>query len=80
MNTELPSIGEIQALLRPLHHRAMQLLARLSGVPFPTLWKIKDGTTRNPGVETVRRFLPHVAKAAEFQSAQGGETLNYARS
>lgn len=36
----------------------MQELAKESGVPFTTLWKIRDGTTGNPGIETVRKFYP----------------------
>lgn len=36
-------------------------LAQASGVPWTTIYKIQRGETSNPGVETVRKFLPHVA-------------------
>jgi len=42
-----------------------------TGVPVPTLVKIRQGTTRNPGIETVRSIYRapalqcHIADAAE---------------
>lgn len=63
MNTDIPTVDEIRDALKPFTHAPMQRLAKLSGVPFTTLWKIKDGTTKNPGVATVRQFLPHVSAA-----------------
>jgi hypothetical protein len=65
MITALPSVAEVRAKLEVLSHASMQRLAKLSGVPFTTIWKIRDGTTRNPGIETVGQFLPHLAAAEE---------------
>jgi len=46
----------------------MQVLARESGVPFTTLWKVRSGDTTDPRIDTVRKLytaLPLLkAKAA----------------
>jgi predicted transcriptional regulator len=60
MNINIPPIKDVQAELQPLGHAEMQELARLSTVPFTTLWKIRAGDTLNPGIETVRRFYGHI--------------------
>jgi predicted transcriptional regulator len=70
MKTQIPSTSEVSALLEPLHHAAIQHLAKLSGVPFTTIWKIRVGTTDRAGLDTVRRFMPYIQAAAEFQSRQ----------
>lgn len=46
-------------------------LASTSHVPFTTLWKIRDGTTSNPGIETVRLFIEHLPELAEPKAEQG---------
>ena len=58
MNMNLPPAAEVRALLERLTHAQVQQLSTDSGVPFTTLWKIRDGTTTNPGIETVRKFWP----------------------
>lgn len=64
-------MAEIRDRLGGLSHSEMQRLATIAQVPFTTLWKIRDGTTKNPGVETVRQFYPHIgnAKAPDSQPA-----------
>lgn len=37
-------------------------LANASLVPFTTLIKVRSGETVNPGIETVRKFLPLLAQ------------------
>lgn len=64
MAVQIPSVDELQRLLSGLGHKEVQDLARDSGVPFTTIWKVKDGTTTNPGVETVRKFWPLLVKKA----------------
>ena len=64
MEVNIPSAIELRAELERLSHAQMQELSRLSGVPFTTLWKIRAGDTENPGIETARRFMPHIAEAA----------------
>lgn len=77
MHTQIPPISDVQQKLKSLGHAEMHELSRASGVPFTTLWKIRDGVTKNPGIETVRVFLPHIdssriAKApAQDQATQG---------
>jgi len=60
MNSNLPQIADIRAELQALGHAEMQELSKVSEVPFTTLWKIRDGTTTNPGIETIRRFYLHL--------------------
>lgn len=60
MNTTIPLTLDFKSQLEPLGHAGLQELARISGVPFTTLWKIKTGETANPGIETVKLFAPHI--------------------
>lgn len=59
----VPSADEVRAALELLTLRQLNLLATLSGVPFTTIYKVKRGETSNPGIETVRKFLPHIKVA-----------------
>jgi predicted transcriptional regulator len=65
MASEIPSGVEIRATLLVLSHSQMQELSRLSGVPFTTLWKVRSGETKNPGIETVRQFASHIDAAKQ---------------
>jgi len=65
----MPSAEEVRAALAPLTLKQIDRLAELSGVPPTTIYKIKRGETENPGVETLRKFLPHVATALEATKA-----------
>ena len=65
MNTTFPPIAEVRASLEALGHAGVQKLARVSGVPFTTLWKIRTGITKNPGIETVRQFVPYIHEVAK---------------
>lgn len=62
MNKSIPSGAEVRAKLAPLGHAQVLKLSELSGVPLPTLWNIRSATTKNPGIDTVRKFLPFVSK------------------
>lgn len=53
----------VREAMRPLTLKQIDVLAGLSGVPAPTIYKIKRGETPNPGIDTVARFLPHIAAA-----------------
>lgn len=59
----IPTLAAVQAALAPLTLHQLWRLAELSGVPQPTIYKIRLGQTENPGIETVRKFLPHIAAA-----------------
>lgn len=56
MNSTIPSAEQVRDRLATLSHAEMRKLAAESGVPFTTLWKVRAGETKNPGVETVRQF------------------------
>lgn len=63
MQTDIPSIQQIQAVLQALPKGELTRISRESGVPFGTLWKVRSGETPNPGIETVRSFMPHIQHA-----------------
>lgn len=64
MSIQIPLVSEVRAALESLSHAGVQELARVSGVPMTTIWKIRDGTTANPGMETVRKFWLHIPAAS----------------
>lgn len=63
MQTTTPSAEQVRAALQPLSMKQLARLSELSGVPSTTLYKIKLGTTTNPGIETVRAFVPFISAA-----------------
>lgn len=63
MSTELLSAEAVRAALAPLSLKQVERLASMSGVPAATIYKVKRGETENPGLETVRKFYPHIASA-----------------
>lgn len=63
MERTILSAAEVRARLSTLTLKQLERLAELSGVPATTIYKIKRGDTSNPGMETVRAFLPHIAAA-----------------
>ena len=70
MDIQIPSAAEIARRLAPMKASQLQRLAELSGVPFHTLLKIKRGDTENPGIETVRKFAPHIEAATHPAPAE----------
>lgn len=58
------SSDAIRLALAPLSLRQIERLSELSGVPAPTIYKIKRGETSNPGIDTVARFMPHLRECA----------------
>lgn len=69
MDTPLPSIDGIRTRLARLSYAEVKKLAVTSKVPFTTLWKIRDGTTGNPGIETVRLFIAHLPERTRRKSS-----------
>ena len=65
MNKQLPTAENVRAWLVPLSRAQLLMLSDLSGVPFGTIWKIKDGQTKDPRIETVRAIAMHLGKAAK---------------
>ncbi|WP_137860780.1 hypothetical protein [Variovorax sp. 3P27G3] len=70
MSSDIPSVANIRLALQGLSHAATQRLSKLSGVPFTTIWKIRDGTTKNPGIETVGQFVPYLEEAGSIPSEE----------
>lgn len=63
MHETIPSAAEVQAALSPLTFAQLERLASMSGVPLTTVYKIKTGETKNPGVDTVKKFAPFISQA-----------------
>lgn len=64
MDASIPSAAEVQARLSQLSRKELKALADVSGVAESTLIKVRYGTTKDPGIETVRQFWPHVQPPA----------------
>jgi predicted transcriptional regulator len=65
MAPQIPPVDAVKARLLALSHAELQALAERSEVPFGTLWKVRSGVTTNPGMETVRKFWPHLPSEQE---------------
>lgn len=65
----IPSAADIREALAIYNRKELSALGELAGVPFTTLYKIKLGVTRDPGIETVRRLLPHLRPARVLRKA-----------
>jgi hypothetical protein len=66
MDTNIPSAEQVRAALGNFSMAQVHVLSRLSGVPWTTLRKIRDGETPNPRLETVRQFLPHMTAVRDL--------------
>lgn len=60
MADKIPSFDDVHKRLKKLSHAQMLALAKGSDVSYFTLLKIRNATTTNPGVETVRKFWIYV--------------------
>lgn len=64
MKWSIPSGAQVKALLRKLEYGELPGIAKAAGMPVSTIYAIRDhGGEPNPGVDTVRKFLPHLVKA-----------------
>lgn len=64
-----PPATEIRAMLEQLRYPEVQELCKACGVPLTTVWKIRQGETRDPGIETVRLFWLALQKAVKAKQA-----------
>lgn len=69
MSDKIPSTETVRGLLQRLRLAEMDRIAVLSGVPFATLMKIRTGQTMNPGIETVRKFMPLLERSVQHDQA-----------
>lgn len=68
---DIPSAEDVRAALAPLSLKQLDRLAALSGVAATTIYKVKRGETENPGIETVRRFMRHLAQVRDADATAG---------
>ena len=66
----VPTVEQVRAALAALNYAQLDRLSALSGVPFHTLRKVRDGETQSPRLDTVAAFLPHIDAAAITQFQQ----------
>ncbi len=71
MDAHIPTAEEVSAALAPLSYAQMQELARLSKQALTTLWKIKTGETKDPGLSKVRAIWPHIEAARRYKLLAG---------
>ena len=71
MEKQIPSAESVRAQLDGMTMKQIDRLAELSGVPSTTIYKIKRGETQNPGVDTVRQFIPYIDAARQDPEAHG---------
>ena len=71
MEKQIPSAESVRAQLDGMTMKQIDRLAELSGVPSTTIYKIKRGETQNPGVDTVRQFIPYIDAARRDPEAHG---------
>lgn len=60
MSTLIPTAAEVRSDLLGLTAKQLQALSTLSGVPVTTLYNIRNGTTKDPRLDTVGAFMPHL--------------------
>lgn len=54
----LPTTAELRAALESLTRAQITQIAEISDIPFTSIMNIRSGVSKNPGIETVSRFLP----------------------
>lgn len=69
MEQTVPTAADVSSALEPMTTAQLQRLAELSGVPFHTLLKIRGGETKNPRVDSVAKFWPHVEAVSQQGAA-----------
>ncbi|MBK0112785.1 MULTISPECIES: hypothetical protein [unclassified Delftia] len=73
MAISIPSSDDVRSLLLKLRQRDLRDVFEQTGVPVPTLVKIRQGTTRNPGIETVRSIYRAPALQCHIAGAAAGK-------
>jgi hypothetical protein len=58
----IPTPVEVRDALRKYTHAEIVDLSGRSGSPVPTLWRIRSGQTKNPGIGTVLQFWPFIRR------------------
>jgi hypothetical protein len=63
MAPSIHAADEVRDWLWPLTTAQLRFLAGLAGVSFSWLVKFRLGFIANPGIDTVRAFVPHIEAA-----------------
>lgn len=58
MSITIPPLTLIVSRLSELDQAGLKRLSAEAGIPFNTLSKIRYGVTKDPGLETCRKFFP----------------------
>lgn len=61
-NIQITPLAEVVGQLVDLTQSQIRVLSEKSGVPYGTIMKIRLGETLNPGIETIRAFVPFIPK------------------
>jgi predicted transcriptional regulator len=69
MTSEIPSAAEVRSRLMSLTPTQVEELAEKTGVPLPTLIKIRHDQTKNPRIETVRALWPALVEMTSAEAA-----------
>jgi hypothetical protein len=62
--SHIPSAADVTARLQATTIPHIRLIAKATGIGYQTLIKIRYGTTKDPGIETVRAIWPHLPRVA----------------
>lgn len=66
----VPTLAQVSTALGLLRQPELEKLSELSGVPVATLWNIRSGKSKNPGIVTVAAFQPYVEALASVALAK----------
>ncbi|OPZ03644.1 MAG: hypothetical protein BWZ09_02314 [Alphaproteobacteria bacterium ADurb.BinA305] len=66
----VPTLAQVSTALGLLRQPELEKLSELSGVPVGTLWNIRSGKSKNPGIVTVAAFQPYVEALAAVALAK----------
>ena len=68
MDQAIPPPEEVRRRLELLSWAETQELCKRTGVPFTTVWKLRQGETTNPRIETLRAIWPDLQAPAEAKA------------
>jgi hypothetical protein len=71
MPSEIPTPAEVRRRLQLLSWAGVQALCKKTGAPFTTVWKLRNGETTDPRLETVYRIWPELPAPEPAAEGQG---------
>lgn len=67
MKSHIPPLKDVVDRLKELSEGEVHDISAKSGVSVSTVWKIRCGYTRNPGVETFRKLVAALPRKRRAQ-------------